>query len=106
MTIMSSVRAYHYEALSSCARLFFYLNMIPFIFFLLSVFTSANAAYTWPSNQYDALEQLLYEGTRSDGSSLASIVSPCRKRTGTLASIPAEWLRFVRIPDYLSFSKI
>ena len=78
--------------------------MIPFFLLLLSLFTSATATYTWPSYQIDALEQLLFEGTRSDGSSLASIVSPCRKRTGTLASIAAEWLRFVGVPDYFSFS--
>ncbi|KAF9053046.1 L-ascorbate oxidase [Panaeolus papilionaceus] len=51
-------------------------------------------AYKWPSPQYDTLEELLYMGRRSDGSSLASLVHPCRKRTGTLGSIPAEWLRF------------
>ena len=80
--------------------------MIPcFLLLLLSLFTSASATtYTWPSHQYDALEQLLFEGTRSDGSSLASIVSPCRKRTGTFASIAAEWLRFVGVPDHSSFS--
>ena len=77
--------------------------MIPF-FLLLSVFTSATVAYTWPSIQYDALEQLLFEGTRSDGSSLASIVHPCRKRTGTLSSIAAEWLRFVGVPHYFPFA--
>ncbi|KIK08790.1 hypothetical protein K443DRAFT_672308 [Laccaria amethystina LaAM-08-1] len=60
----------------------------------LSVFTQLSSAYTWPSPQYDALEGLLYEGRKSDGSSLSSIVHPCRKRTGTLASIAAEWLRF------------
>ncbi|KAF8163594.1 L-ascorbate oxidase [Crassisporium funariophilum] len=64
---------------------------------LLSLFTpltSAAAAYKWPSPQYDALEGLLYEGRRGDGSSLASLVHPCRKRSGTLASVAAEWLRF------------
>jgi hypothetical protein len=79
-------------------------DMIPFFFLFLSVFTSATAAYTWPSPQYDALEQLLFEGTRSDGSSLASIVNPCRKRTGTLASIAAEWLRFVGLANHFPFS--
>ena len=78
--------------------------MIPCFLLLLSLFTSATATYTWPSYQYDALEQLLYEGTRSDGSSLANIVSGCRKRTGTLASIGAEWLRFVGVPDLWYFS--
>lgn len=53
------------------------------------------ADYRWPSPQYDHLEALLYEGRRGDGSSLASIVHPCRKRPDTGASIGAEWLRFV-----------
>ncbi|CAA7271852.1 unnamed protein product [Cyclocybe aegerita] len=61
---------------------------------LLSLVSNSISAYTWPSPQYDALEALLYEGRRSDGSSLSSLVHPCRKRTGTLASVPAEWLRF------------
>ena len=78
--------------------------MIPFFLLLLTFFTSATAGYTWPSYQYDALEQLLFEGTRSDGSSLSSIVHPCRKRASTLSSIAAEWLRFVSIPDYIFFS--
>ncbi|KAG6827360.1 hypothetical protein H0H92_012098 [Tricholoma furcatifolium] len=50
--------------------------------------------YTWPSPQYDALEQMLYEGRRPDGSSIANIVHPCKFRTNTNASIAAEWLRF------------
>ncbi|KAF8969621.1 L-ascorbate oxidase [Flammula alnicola] len=62
--------------------------------YLLSLVTPFSSAYTWPSPQYDTLEGLLYEGRRSDGSSLASLVHPCRKRTGTLASVAAEWLRF------------
>ena len=69
----------------------FTLYLLTFI----PTFTAA-ASYTWPSPQYDALEGLLFEGRRSDGSSLASLVHPCRKRTGTLASVAAEWLRFVR----------
>lgn len=54
-----------------------------------------SSAYRWPSPQYDNLEMFLYEGQRGDDSNLASLVHPCRKRTGTMASIPAEWLRFV-----------
>ncbi|KAG6820644.1 hypothetical protein H0H93_013843 [Arthromyces matolae] len=54
----------------------------------------ADSNYTWPSPQYDALEQLVYEGRRADGSSLATIVHPCKFRTDTNASIAAEWLRF------------
>ncbi|KAH9483912.1 WSC domain-containing protein [Psilocybe cubensis] len=61
---------------------------------LLSLVSPLSFAYTWPSPQYDALEGLLFEGRRSDGSSLASLVHPCRKRGATLASVPAEWLRF------------
>ncbi|KAF9448021.1 L-ascorbate oxidase [Macrolepiota fuliginosa MF-IS2] len=52
------------------------------------------SAYSWPSPQYEALETFLYEGQRGDDSNLASLVHPCRKRTGTGASIAAEWLRF------------
>lgn len=71
------------------------MHHLPLALYLcLSVFTHLSSAYTWPSPQYDALEGLLYEGRKSDGSSLSSIVHPCRKRTGTLASIAAEWLRF------------
>lgn len=77
-------------------RIAFTLSLLP----LQSLLTSA--AYTWPSPQYDALERLLFEGRRSDGSSLASIVHPCRKRTGTFASIGAEWLRFVGVVVFFS----
>ncbi|TFK30217.1 L-ascorbate oxidase [Coprinopsis marcescibilis] len=52
------------------------------------------AAYTWPSPQYDALEALLYEGRTPGGSSLTSLVHPCKRRVGTLSLVPAEWLRF------------
>lgn len=54
-------------------------------------------AYRWPSPQYDALETFLYEGQRGDESNLASLVHPCRKRTGTGAAVAAEWLRFVSL---------
>lgn len=81
-------------------RIAFTLLLLP----LQSLLTSAAAAYTWPSPQYDALERLLFEGRRSDGSNLASIVHPCRKRTGTLASIGAEWLRFVGVVNLFHFS--
>ncbi|PPR01093.1 hypothetical protein CVT26_015999 [Gymnopilus dilepis] len=72
------------------------MHGLPLVFslYLLSLLTPLSSAYTWPSPQYDALEGLLFEGRRSDGSSLSSIVHPCRKRTGTLASIAAEWFRF------------
>ncbi|TFK76256.1 heme peroxidase [Pluteus cervinus] len=51
-------------------------------------------AYRWPSPQYDAVEALLYEGSRADRSSMASLVHPCKLRPRTKASIAAEWLRF------------
>lgn len=71
--------------------------MIPFtLLILLSLFTSA-VTYRWPDYPYEDRERLLFEGRRSDGSSLANIVNPCRKRTGTLTSIAAEWLRFVSV---------
>lgn len=71
------------------------MHHLPLALYLyLSVFTHLSSAYTWPSPQYDALEGLLYEGRKSDNSSLSSIVHPCRKRVGTLASVAAEWLRF------------
>ncbi|GLB34708.1 putative peroxidase family protein [Lyophyllum shimeji] len=54
----------------------------------------ADDTYRWPSPQYDQLEALLYEGRRGDGSSLASLVHPCRFRPDTNASIAAEWVRF------------
>jgi hypothetical protein len=71
-------------------------SSLAFALHLLPLFTPFVSAYTWPSQQYDTLETLLYEGRRSDGTSLADLVHPCRKRTGTLASVAAEWLRFVR----------
>ncbi|KAG2019903.1 cytochrome c peroxidase [Coprinopsis cinerea AmutBmut pab1-1] len=61
---------------------------------LLSTFSTLSSAYTWPSPQYDALEALIYEGRTTAGSSLTALVHPCKKRVGTLASVPAEWLRF------------
>ncbi|KAF9532211.1 L-ascorbate oxidase [Crepidotus variabilis] len=67
-----------------------YLYLLP----LFSISASAASSYKWPSPQYDALETLLYEGRRSDGSSLSSLVAPCRKRASTGTSVPAEWLRF------------
>ena len=75
---------------------------LPFhLVIFLSLSTSSLAQYQWPSPQYDALEGLVYEGRRADGSSLAAIVNPCRYRPATNASIAAEWLRFVSI----SFSR-
>lgn len=71
--------------------LFVAVNLLSLLSFPLSALS-----YTWPDPQYDVLESLLYEGRRSDGSNLASLVHPCRKRAGTMASVPAEWLRFVR----------
>lgn len=35
----------------------------------------------------------MYEGRRSDGSNLASLQHPCKRRSNTGASIGAEWLR-------------
>jgi hypothetical protein len=75
---------------------------LPFRFALLLTLAASclsQSQYQWPSPQYDALEGLLYEGRRPDGSSLASIVNPCRYRLSTNASIGAEWLRFVSIPS-------
>ncbi|KAJ7512054.1 L-ascorbate oxidase [Mycena galericulata] len=57
--------------------------------------TSVRADYQWPSLQYDALEEFLYEGTRPDGSSLAELVTPCKLRGGTNTTVAAEWLRLV-----------
>lgn len=71
------------------------LHLRFYITIVLSLAASSISQYQWPSPQYDALEGLLYEGRRSDGSSLASIVNPCRYRSDTNASIAAEWLRFV-----------
>ncbi|TFK62533.1 L-ascorbate oxidase [Pluteus cervinus] len=60
---------------------------------LCFVLFSDSLAYQWPSPQYDTLETLLYEGRRGDGSSLSSLVHPCRKRPESPAVIAAEWLR-------------
>ncbi|KAF8643780.1 hypothetical protein AX16_008799 [Volvariella volvacea WC 439] len=63
---------------------------------VLPIFLTIPAAtgYRWPSPQYDALETFLYEGIRADGSSMASLVHPCKTRPSTRASVAAEWLRF------------
>ncbi|KAF9530746.1 heme peroxidase [Crepidotus variabilis] len=54
--------------------------------------------YTWPNPQYDALEKLLYEGTRLDGLSLSDSVSGCKSRDGQegrgTGNVAAEWVRF------------
>ncbi|KAJ6571779.1 heme peroxidase [Mycena capillaripes] len=52
-------------------------------------------AYQWPSLQYDALEEFLYEGSRPDGSNMADLVRPCKLRGGTNTTVAAEWLRLV-----------
>jgi hypothetical protein len=58
---------------------------------------SVRADYHWPSLQYDALEEFLYEGARPDGSSLADLVRPCKLRGGTNTTVAAEWVRLVCI---------
>ncbi|KAH6895008.1 L-ascorbate oxidase [Coprinopsis sp. MPI-PUGE-AT-0042] len=60
---------------------------------LLSI-SSLGLAYRYPDLRYEALEALIYEGRTTAGSSLAALVHPCRKRIGSSASVPAEWLRF------------
>ncbi|KAH6908314.1 heme peroxidase, partial [Coprinopsis sp. MPI-PUGE-AT-0042] len=60
---------------------------------LLSI-SSLGLAYRYPDPRYEALEALIYEGRTTAGSSLAALVHPCRKRIGSSASVPAEWLRF------------
>jgi len=62
---------------------------------VLAADSSASATYTWPNKKYDALEAYLYEGRRSDGANVASLVHPCRVRAGSKGSVAAEWLRFV-----------
>ncbi|KAJ6463794.1 L-ascorbate oxidase [Mycena vitilis] len=63
---------------------------------LLWLASPARAAdYKWPSLQYDALEEFLYEGSRPDGSSMADLVRPCKLRGGTNTTVAAEWLRLV-----------
>ncbi|KXN92249.1 Putative L-ascorbate peroxidase 6 [Leucoagaricus sp. SymC.cos] len=63
------------------------------LFSVISYWTLCSARYTWPSPQYDALETFLYEGRRSDGSNMASLQHPCKRRSDTGVSIGAEWLR-------------
>lgn len=70
--------------------------------YFLSLLTKSANAYTWPSPQYDAVETLLYEGRLFDGSRLSTLVAPCKFRTGTNSSVPAEWLRFVRVLRFSS----
>ncbi|KAJ6590577.1 L-ascorbate oxidase [Mycena vulgaris] len=59
------------------------------------VWTASARGYQWPSLQYDALEEFLYEGTRPDGSSMADLVRPCKMRGGTNTTVAAEWVRLV-----------
>jgi hypothetical protein len=90
----------HHQVLSSTHLASYALAMLHLRFHFitaLSFAASCLSQYHWPSPQYDALEGLLYEGRRPDGSSLATIVNPCRYRPDTNASIGAEWLRFVGI---------
>ncbi|KAJ7096699.1 L-ascorbate oxidase [Mycena belliarum] len=63
--------------------------------FLLWSVSVRGADYRWPSLQYDALEEFLYEGIRPDGSSMADLVRPCKMRGGTNTTVAAEWLRLV-----------
>ncbi|KAJ7484730.1 L-ascorbate oxidase [Mycena latifolia] len=63
--------------------------------FLLWTASVHAADYRWPSLQYDALEEFLYEGTRPDGSSMADLVRPCKMRGGTNTTVAAEWVRLV-----------
>jgi hypothetical protein len=69
---------------------------IPLFFSLTLLASSSALAYTWPSPQYDALEKLLYEGTRLDGQSLADLTSGCKSRQGG-GNVAAQWLRFVSV---------
>ncbi|KAF8183671.1 heme peroxidase, partial [Pholiota molesta] len=66
---------------------------IPLFFSLTLLASSSASGYTWPSPQYDALEKLLYEGTRLDGQSLADLTSGCKSRQGG-GNVAAQWLRF------------
>ncbi|KAJ7136023.1 heme peroxidase [Mycena epipterygia] len=69
---------------------------LPFVSCLLLWTASVRAAeYQWPSLQYDALEEFLYEGARPDGSSMADLVRPCKLRGGTNTTVAAEWVRLV-----------
>ncbi|KAJ7145356.1 heme peroxidase [Mycena crocata] len=63
--------------------------------FLLCITSVRGADYHWPSLQYDALEEFLYEGMRPDGSSMADLVRPCKMRGGTATTVAAEWVRLV-----------
>lgn len=69
-------------------------HQLPTNLLLLLSAASLGSAYTWPDPKYEALEAIVYEGRTTAGSSLTALVHPCKKRVGTLASIPAEWLRF------------
>ncbi|KAJ7770508.1 L-ascorbate oxidase [Mycena metata] len=62
---------------------------------VLLCFSALVQGYQWPSPQYDALEDFLYEGARPDGSSMAQLVSPCKLRAGTNTTVAAEWVRLV-----------
>lgn len=59
---------------------------------------STSLAYSWPSLQYDALEEVLYEGIGgSSGGFFVNVVEKCKHRTENpqKSTVAAEWLRFV-----------
>ncbi|KAF9050033.1 heme peroxidase [Panaeolus papilionaceus] len=58
---------------------------------------STSLAYSWPSPQYDALEEVLYEGIGgSSGGFFVNVVEKCKHRTENpqKSTVAAEWLRF------------
>ncbi|KAJ7275049.1 heme peroxidase [Mycena rebaudengoi] len=62
---------------------------------LVCIASVQGADYHWPSLQYDALEEFLYEGARPDGANMGDLVRPCKVRSGHTTTVAAEWLRLV-----------
>ncbi|PPQ64036.1 hypothetical protein CVT24_008849 [Panaeolus cyanescens] len=68
---------------------------IPLLLSLTSYFSSLTSAYQFPDPKYEALEKLLWEGSRLDGLSLSDSAAGCKHRNGpNSGNVAAEWLRF------------
>ena len=70
-------------------------SIVPFLLFFPA--RRCVGAYRWPSPQYDALEEQLFEGHSPDQVNVANLVANCRTRNskGPESPLAAEWVRLV-----------
>ena len=73
-------------------------SIVPFLLFFPA--RGCVGAYRWPSPQYDALEEQLFEGHSPDQVNVANLVANCRTRNskGPESPLAAEWVRLVSAP--------